>query len=157
MTYSQMWRHSMTNTKIFAVLGLIVFFACKTPKDNSTGNDQENTGNTQEENLETKILGSWEWLMTKCCYRTPRTYTSDTLAYKRILRFRKNGVLEYFNGDTLKKTASYEVGYGLMDDDRPVLNIDDTRPALLHIQNDTLIIDYGYIDLQTEFYRRSKD
>ena len=106
---------------------------------------------TPESNLENMILGTWEWYKTNCCYRMPKTTYADTSEEKTRLRFRENNILEYYLDDQLTKTANYKVGYGLMDDKRPTLRIDH-RAALLYIRQDTLIIDYGYMDLQTEFY-----
>jgi len=109
----------------------------------------------EEGTIEDRILGTWEWFKTNCCYRAPKTTFADTSESKTIIRFKENNVLEYYRDDALTKTIEYKVGYGLMDDKRPTLTI-DKRVALMYIRQDTLIIDYGYIDLQTEFYFKVK-
>lgn len=102
------------------------------------------------------IIGAWKWYKTSCCFRQPRIAYADSLPYLKRLKFGTDGVLQMFHDDTLKAASVYEVKYGLRNDDaRPVLKIDH-RTALLAIRGDTLIIDYGYMDLQTEFYLREK-
>ena len=150
------------NYQLLTVL-LILLLSCNSSKKNQVAEVeptspkvepqiQEDTPQ-QEGNMEEQILGDWEWFKTNCCYRTPKTTYADTTESKTILNFTENNQLEYYQGEKLTKTTGYKIVYGLMDDKRPTLKIDH-RTALLYIRNDTLIIDYGYMDLQTEFYLR---
>ncbi|HXH18690.1 MAG TPA: hypothetical protein VNJ07_06365 [Chitinophagales bacterium] len=155
----------MLRFQIIVLILLISFlFSCKTSKDQSK-TDAANMHQTKheqiqktedgksEQQLATRILGTWKWHKTRCCFRTPKTTYADSLSYSRIIKF-SDGTLQTFHGDTLKETSNYTVKYGLTEhDDRPVLQING-RPAFLYFIHDTLVIDYGYMDLQTEYYLR---
>ena len=144
--------------KCFSLASIIFVLGCKSPKESLTIADTPTGSITIEKaneqlNIGEKIIGSWTWQKTICCSRLPKTITSDTLDFPNILKFSPNGHLEYFNGNSLDKMATYEISIGLMDDQRPIIKINDGIPGFIYIKGDTLlIIDYGYIDLQTEFY-----
>ena len=142
----------------------ILLFSCKTSKDNSPQSNSIHPKDVAAEPAsahdslqsmvlyEKAILGIWKWWKTSCCFRQPRITYGDSLPYPKLLNFKLDGTLETFHGDTLKTKSSYEVNNGFQPgDNRPVLNLNH-RTAFLFIKGDTLIIDYGYMDLQTEYY-----
>lgn len=146
--------------KVFCfILAAACLFACKTPKDSKVEaaiDDAVVSIVNEKPQLNEQILGTWTWWKTDCCSRLPGTTYAKDVQYERTKVFSKGGTVETFHNDTLMQKGSYEVYYGLMkDDDRPVLKIDN-RPALLYINGDTLVIDFGYMDLQTDYYLRKK-
>jgi len=72
----------------------------------------------------------------------------------KILKFQPGGLLQYFSGDKLTATQTYKITYGLADNKTPLIIIGATRPGILLIDGNTLMIDYGCMDLQKEFYVR---
>lgn len=108
--------------------------------------------------LEEAILGDWEWEKTICCGRTPVRETPETTQTTKALRFQKGGLLQYLSGSEIISTQTYKISYGLRDSDDhcAVITIGAAQPGLLYIKEDTLIIDYGYFDLQQEFYIKRK-
>ena len=143
---------------------LSILLSCNGNRQNSTqvSAGSVDTNNTvvdttaQNQTLEQQIIGQWQWWKTNCCYRTPEITFADTTKPPLILKFEATGNLEYWSGDSLTNASFYEIKYGLMNDKRPVLKIGDRQPGLLLVKGDTLIIDYGYMDLQTEYYLRRK-
>ncbi len=154
--------------QIILLLFSVLLFSCKASKDQPKSEpaltdtpeqkqEAEQTNEIQPDApLETLILGNWEWWKTICCGRTPFTETSESLKAPKILEFQTGGALLYYSGTELTSTQNYKISYGLVNDDRPVINIGATRPGMLYIKGDTLMIDYGYVDLQTEYYLRRK-
>lgn len=142
---------------ISLLLVLLFIFGCKSSKESQSSENGASAEQSQKQNLQNEILGSWEWMKTVCCFRTPKTVTPDSLGYKKVLKFREDQTVDYFQDGKQTRTDSFKVSYGLMDDDRPVLKIGNGKTALLYIRNDTMIVDYGYMDLQTEYYKRVKE
>ena len=157
--------------KYFIPLLIIsVLCSCKTSKDQSknepatvvtqdTLQEQVKTEPEAHSNapLETLILGNWQWSKTICCGRTPHTETAESLPAPKILKFQPGGIMQYFSGDSKTSDQTYKIAYELLKDDgRQTITIGARQPALLYISGDTLLIDYGYIDLQSEYYVRVK-
>src|SRR5688572_8887143 len=153
--------------KYISLVLAVFFFSCKASKDqskNDVKSDEVQQAPVKEQvetksdgPLETLIIGEWEWVKTICCGRTPHTETAESLPAPRVLKFQKGGALEYFSGTEKKSDQTYKISYGLMSDDkRPVVTMGAKQPALLQLEGDSMIIDYGYIDLQTEYYVRKK-
>lgn len=155
---------------IIICLSVALFqFSCKTAEESTDQINaatqyqkpkQEPAGNHAEipqDNLEDLIFGDWEWEKTICCGRTPHTETPETLSSTKTMRFQKGGMVIFLSGNEITSNQTYQISYGLMNDDkRPVITIGASRPGLLFIKDDTLIIDYGYVDLQQEYYVRRK-
>lgn len=159
----------MKLTYFFFVLVLLI--SCKASKDQSknepaavSANDTvaaQDTVATQVVNpnapLENQIIGTWQWEKTICCGRTPHTETAESLPAPKILKFQTTGTLQYFSGDSKISDQTYKIAYELLKGDgRPTITIGARQPALLFIEGDNMTIDYGYIDLQQEFYTRVK-
>lgn len=156
----------MTKHLIF-ILCIILSYSCKTSKDQSKNDPvvtdvqlpvkPDTVRVAPDAPLETLILGNWQWTKTICCGRTPYTETAESLPAPKILKFQAGGMLEYFSGDSKISDQTYKIAYELLKDDgRPTITIGARQPALLFIEGDTMLIDYGYIDLQQEFYVRVK-
>lgn len=160
----------MKMIRCFFLLGIAgILFSCKTPKDRSK-NDAKNQATEEKQEqviaeeplspdapMETQILGTWQWTKTICCGRTPHTETAESLKAPKILKFMADGTLQYFSGADKTADQTYKITYGLgHDDQRPLITIGAKQPALLSITGDSMVIDYGYFDLQTEFFVRSK-
>jgi len=152
------------------LLIMSVLFSCKTSKDQSKNEPATIvTQDTLKEEatldvpvnsnapLETLIIGNWQWSKTICCGRTPYTETAESLPAPKILKFQPGGALQYFSGENKTSDQTYKIAYELLKDDgRTTITIGARQPALLHIEGDNMIIDYGYIDLQVEYYQRIK-
>ena len=142
---------------------VLLIFSCKssreqTKADSAQQQRQEPTKEVnQDDPIEKLILGEWEWQKTICCGRTPHTKTADSLKAPKILKFQKEGSLLYLSGNELTATDTYTISYGLQNNEQPLLSIGKGhRFGIIRIKDDQLIIDYGYMDLQTEYYVRKK-
>ncbi len=156
--------------EIIICLSVALFlFSCKTAEESTDQTKaatqeqkpRQEPAETHDEipqsNLEEFILGDWGWEKTICCGRTPHTETPETLNSAKTMRFQKGGMVVFLSGNEILSTQTYHISYGLSDGDkRPVIIIGASRPGLLFIKDDTLIIDYGYVDLQQEYYVRRK-
>lgn len=155
-------------TKRFSFfLFITLCYSCKTSKDQSKNEpavietwqpvQPDTVKVVPDAPLETLIVGNWQWAKTICCGRTPQTETAESLPAPKILKFQPGGMLQYFSGDSKISDQTYKIVYELLKDDgRPTITIGARQPALLFIEGDTLLIDYGYIDLQQEYYIRVK-
>jgi hypothetical protein len=71
------------------------------------------------------------------------------------ITIKEDGAYEKKENRTLTK-GKYSMGTFSAEDNRPTLKFDDNQPALLQGGNDSLILNYGYMDKQTEWYVRAK-
>ncbi len=85
----------------------------------------------------------------------PKITYGDSLPQPKILTFEKD-LVKYYSGETLTDTVSYKIDYNVMRDNRPIILIRDKHPGYIYFKSDTLVIDYGYMDLQTEYYLKKK-
>jgi len=150
---------------ILLCCSFFIFF-CKTPKEhkqesavlkNAEQTELQAETDTPQGSIEKLIVGEWQWDKTICCGRTPSTQTSESLKAPKVLRFNPDGTVQYFSGEEETSTQTYKITYAMRDYNRPVITLGDSpRAGLLFIRGDTLVIDYGYMDLQQEFYLRKK-
>ena len=137
---------------------LIVLVGCKASKE--VIREKDDSLNVRAEipdaaEIQKRLLGTWEWHKTLCCFRLPNTI-QDTSALIQTIRFTKQGLFERYLGDEITGQEEYLIKIGLMNDNRPTIRIAEGPPAIVHFKQDTLILDYGYMDLQTEYYVKMK-
>lgn len=129
----------------------VCFFSCKSKKE-SQQVLLETKENQQIKSVNEKLLGSWNWVKTNCCGRiskitTPKI-TNTTVKYD----FMSNNVLTVTTNQK-SEIISYNIANSFnAEKDTMILIGNKKTPAYLRFFNDTLVIDYGYIDLQTEWY-----
>lgn len=101
------------------------------------------------------LYGEWIWLKTHCCGRIMNV-TVDTAQTPTIISFTQDGKQLTYKGKQVARTKTYEF-YIDPNLGSPALKLEGvSAPALVHINGDTLVLDYGYMDLQTEFYVRPR-
>ena len=157
---------------ISSVILTLFVISCKTPKEQASTppsaavpqqeeQKPEETDSLSEDlksdsPVENLILGEWYWQKTVCCGRTPSTETPETLKMAKGMNFQSGGMVQFSWGEQ-NSTQTFKISYGFTpNDDRPFIVIGGGQPGLLVIKGDLLIIDYGYMDLQREFYVRKK-
>ena len=105
-----------------------------------------------DKTLQEMIMGAWQWDKTICCGRKQKE-TRDTSAQKLTL-FIDDHTIQYYRGKQLTGTKVYRLSRL---EDHPTIRLEDNpNAAFLTVGNDTLIIDFEYMDLQTEYYIRVK-
>ncbi|TVR76976.1 MAG: hypothetical protein EA412_12460 [Chitinophagaceae bacterium] len=134
-----------------------MFSSCKTKNtaqtDDITQNNEEKVEMKDEiSKMQEKLIGTWDWEYTVCCGRNPQTITPEMEGNTISLRFFENfTVLRVINGES--KTITYDIHYSDIYPDRLFISFEDAqRPALIEIDEDKLLINYEYIDLQREYY-----
>ena len=105
-----------------------------------------------------KLDGKWQWVKTICCGRTPKETSPSTVGYTTALGFANNRELTFYRNDSIQTKGKYKITFGLNNDESDTMIIigDTPRYGYFRFKEDTLIVDYGYIDLQTEFYIKKK-
>lgn len=113
--------------------------------------DQEKLNNLVLEQTKRELFGTWQWHRTDCCARLPNTtYAKDTDKPKSLY-FSKNNTLTYFENGKETSTVPFEVGRAF-NDDRVTLKSGEFKTAIMHLKGDTLVLDYGYMDLAVDYY-----
>lgn len=98
------------------------------------------------------VIGKWEWIKTRCCGRRPEWSNPETTNTTASIEFKADSTLTYSYSDRPSETYSFSISKDSVGN-RAWLMANDER-ALISLRNDTLIIDYGYMDLATDFYIR---
>ena len=62
---------------------------------------------------------------------------------------------KYVNDD-LEYTKPFAISYGIISPDKTSIVIGDKIPAIIEVDKKNLTINYGYIDLQIEYYYKGK-
>lgn len=141
---------------IFLSIAIIlsILNSCKSTQKQHTVNN--NTANKQT-NLQKQLQGNWQWIKTNCCGRLNTITTPESTEQNISYTFEKTGVLiKNVNGNS--ETTTYSIGNSFNAEKDTMLQLGNMpRPAYIHFKVDTLIIDYGYIDLQTEWYIKAKN
>ena len=148
------------NIYLFIVPLLLACIACNTPKNGESTPDTAQTKQptkapepTPEVEALTDITGPWLWVKTVCCGRMQRT-SVDTSDVPTIVQIGSDGSYSQTHGNELQRNTTYKYSF-----DKSlganVIKLDDRNmPAIVHFNGDTLLMDYGYMDLQTEYYIR---
>ena len=100
------------------------------------------------------LFGKWRWDKSICCGRMAKVIV-DTSKEKLTLDFKDGQIINYYRARRLVDTKSYRLGTMA---DHPSIHLEgNPHAAFLSIQADTLIINYAYIDQQTDYYIRVKE
>lgn len=90
----------------------------------------------------------------------PKITTPDSCGCTKELDIYKNGnYMIVKNGDTTEKGAyTLKKGLNVLDpkDQTPLIRLGDGVPAIYSFLHDTLIVNRGYMDLETEYYVRKR-
>ncbi len=127
--------------------------------------DQEASENMPSDNLNEEpvqnaskarsiLIGKWEWEKTICCGRKTEVIKPEDNDKTQHLEFKKDSTVLFYKGGNVEKRKTYEVKGGTLVNNIPEINIEDQQPGILRITEDQLVLDYSYIDLQTEYYRK---
>lgn len=147
------------STYLYILPFLLACIACNTPKNGETTPDKTETTQTVDadpipkpEGL-TDITGPWLWVKTVCCGRMQRT-SYDTTGMPTIVQIGTDGSYTQTNGDVLQRNTTYTYSYDKSLGNNVIKFEDRNMPAILSFRADTMIMNYGYMDLQTEYYIR---
>lgn len=102
---------------------------------------------TQTETVQTGLEGTWKIVKRVCCGRTNK----ETLGGKKVLIL--TGSTFEIKGDE-DGNASGKYTLSNSDDMGPMIQLGEKNPAMYSLKGDTLILDWGYMDLATETYLR---
>jgi hypothetical protein len=152
----------MSRKMIYRFLSLILIallFSCKTSQPEIKNNAEALSSVTISsedpfESLRNKVHGDWIWVKTSCCGRTRQITTPESTQMKLSRNFAEHDSVELYVNDSLQARVFYGFSFGFKNENDTMIIIGKGRPAYLRIENDTMIIDLGYIDLQTEWYVR---
>ena len=146
--------------KFLFLIIIILTIACSSPR-NGTGETKpddissaKNTIVSQTDSPEKKILGKWDWYKTICCGRLHQTTFAGKENGTKTLQFMENNEVIISENTKPVKKETYQITYKEIYEGRPHLKIGEGKIALIEFSADTLVIDYGYMDLQTEYYVR---
>ena len=107
--------------------------------------------------VEALLIGAWQWEKTICCGRLSKVISADSSDYELFLKFNVDSTVEFYHDEDLEKKVGYSVTSGNLIKGIPELTIEGERTAILRVTEDQLILDYSYIDLQTEYYYRVEE
>ncbi len=140
---------------VFLIACPAILISCKS---NRQGKVTSENAAVKKMNTETNsIVGQWQWAKTSCCGRVPKITTPNTENLNVLLNLKADNTFEKFENTLLKEKGSYELNNAMEGDTRTMIKLSVIpRNGYIFRQGDTLVIDYGYIDLQTEYYFRKK-
>jgi hypothetical protein len=159
---------------MFLMLIRIVFFSfvlyllysgCKTSQNNQSpatpvvpliSDGPRYTSTDTFYRVKQRLSGDWIWLKTECCGRIKNVSTPESTKNKIEKKFSTDGTVTTINNGKTESALGYQILFSYLNDNNYMISVDDGRPGLLHFFGDTLVIDYGYVDLQTEWYLRKK-
>jgi len=141
----------------------VILFSCKTKKDvpqlntEAVKNHQETIEEEPYADYYKKLEGRWIWLKTSCCGRVPKETNPQTTGFTIEFDFKPDKTFDAYRDGKLEKTLPYKLGNYIFNETRPLMVMGESpRPAYILFRSDTLVIDYGYMDLETEYYIRKK-
>jgi hypothetical protein len=137
-----------------------VFSNCETSKKTLKNNETETVkvtsdtmDNEKSKSISDELTGSWEWIKTDCCGRTTKTTYASPEAEKRVITFYEDGTVLFYSVDPEGKMEKQKYTKGMMGE-QETIKIGTLQPAIMEIENDTLVLNWGYFDLQIEYYKR---
>ena len=110
-----------------------------------------------QNNVATTHVGDWSLITYVCCGRTTKTQHFDAKDEKKFLHLGADG--SYYIANKMEATGKQAGNYTVSDKNEfgPSINLGTNYAAMLSMKgNDTLILSWGYMDLQTEIYLRKK-
>lgn len=154
--------------KMFTILCLFIIKACTTTNrtQHMSVEEKEVLPNVSDNDryvpidsfylIKHQLSGDWVWLKTQCCGRIVNINTPESTKTTIEKKFSTDGTIYNIENGRTIGTSGYQIIKSYLSDDRYMISIDDGRPGFLYILGDTLIIDYSYVDLQTEWYLRKR-
>lgn len=115
----------------------------------------------KEKQVAESLYGTWKWEKTACCGRGMKITTDDENT-DRTLVFNEGGKYAETKNGVVSKEGTFVVRKGINDyqlstgDSADVVLFDENIAGYVTNQNDTLVISFGYMDLQTDYYTRKK-
>ena len=135
----------MKNNTLIHLLVISLFVVTSCEKNNDQHNNQ--------------IIGSWEWI--KSTYPRPEFITTPaTVGYNETRIFKANDTVEIYINSSIKDIYYYEFKYrnlifpDIPSTDSTLMLVINGRASFFSIDNNTLIIDYSYVDGTTDYYKR---
>lgn len=123
---------------IITFLCIVLLFQCTSTKNIS-----------EQDKLASVIKGTWVIDHEVCCGRISAT----TYGGNKSIQFNtKKSIYTIYNGSTIEKQGQYSLStkeIGTM------IQLDDRMPAILRITDGKLFIDWSYMDLRREVYKRN--
>lgn len=108
-----------------------------------------------DKQLRKSLAGKWDLVRTDCCGRT--TKTSIAKPGDKSMHFRRDGSLTIdVDGKTYNTYYNFLRTDGSMEKFTTLQMGRENYPAIFNIEKDTLIISWGYMDLQTEYYVKKR-
>lgn len=102
------------------------------------------------------LEGSWQWIKTECCGRMMSEIFPKEDEDARIISFDLKGNARYFTDETKEKVSEVPYELDKLGPTQPTIRMGELQPAIFTVKNDTLILSWGYMDLQIEYYVRPK-
>lgn len=144
---------------LLILVGATPFYACHKKTSTTVAATFNTDNNIQTAKTDTfqeqhqEIKGKWVWMKTICCGRVANVSTPEILKITSAIDFDGAGKARLFKNDSLEAKVRYRFFKSYLNDNRMMLVIGDSpRAAYFQINQDTLILDYSYMDLQTEWY-----
>lgn len=125
-----------------------------TPTQEANDKISKNQPNTIQQNL----TGTWTMYKEICCGRLNKERTGNDMQMPKKLEFLKDNEVIVLDLKTNKsKRLAYELTTKENENKVSVSYITFTNKpkGIFKLENNELIIDYGYMDLQKEFYRKN--
>lgn len=132
-----------------SLLGVFVLLAVAEPKCQEQKDQQQET-------KQADYIGKWQWLATDCCFRESKRTTPKSCSCTKSIEFTATGEFVMGQDGAETERGKYSLRNGLNEGDKGgnqrYLYIGDKAPALLLFRGDTMVINRGYMDLETEYY-----
>lgn len=104
-----------------------------------------------------KLMGEWTMYKEICCGRRSVERTGNDMKKPKSLNFTKPENVAIVD---LKTKATTTINFKLEKEDRgngnmiEYIRLGDQRRGIIRFEGETLIIDYSFMDLQKEFYKK---
>jgi hypothetical protein len=129
----------------------------------SCGSKTKSQNNNYEDDIHKmnqKLKGEWEWVLTECCFPEVEYQTPENCDCTASVIFDDHHAIFYKNGE-IDREDTYEISFGesrkstYKEGDFIFIVFDGfSFPAMLSVSEDSLIIDYSYMDLHKDVYVR---
>ena len=133
---------------IVSVLIMSTIYACTPTK--------EANGTTT---ISQQLEGSWTMYKEICCGRKNQERTGqDIKAPKRLVFSANNQVVITDLKTKISKTTTYDIETENREESMTItyINMGGISKGVFKLEDNELIIDYGYMDLQKEFYKKDE-
>ncbi len=139
------------------ILSAFVLMSCNEAKSISKTEvkDTQITNDSKIMNIASvkDLVGNWEWVKTDCCGRINKTTFAKEDKPKRIIAFKKSGIARYYVQGIEGKMDEQKFTIGKLGT-QSTISIGEHTPAIFTVSEDMLVLSWGYMDLQTETYKR---